>query len=124
MTQFTGAKFYDKSQQEITPVSTTGYEMSDLTNAHFYSGDTSFKAVRSINGVSYKAVYGNDSAAGPKNVDLSWAKANLKPYESVEKLSQQRPPLGEPKIENIGLRTIWKAFNLMESSDGFGDSKG
>ncbi len=76
--------------------------------------------MRSINSVTYNTVYGTDFAAGAKEVDVEWAAANLKTDESVEKLTQEGIPSGEPKINGIGLTTIWKTYN----STGFGGSSG
>lgn len=123
VTKFTGVKFYDSDGIEIPPASSTGYEMSDLVEAHYYSGNTSFKGVRSINGVAYDTVYGT-GGTGPKEVDEDWAAANLKTNETVEKLTQESSPSGMPKINTIGLTTIWKALNSEKSGDGFGGSSG
>ena len=111
VTEFKGVKFYDADGNEI-PAPASGYEMRDLVNAHYYLGDVSFTAVRSL-AVSYNSVYGSDSDAGAKNVLPAWSDANLQTDEKVEKLLDSPPTsqlLPVPTINNIELTNIWNAY--------------
>ena len=123
VTKFTSVKFYKDIGVEIKPAKSTGYEVTDLKDAHYYLGDASFKAVRSVR-TSFNSVYGTEVTPGPKSVLPSWASANLKIDESVEKLSEQSEPSGEPKINEVGLSSIFRAYNPDGSISGFGGGIG
>ncbi|MDO5328534.1 MAG: BspA family leucine-rich repeat surface protein [Coriobacteriia bacterium] len=133
VTKFKGVTFYDESQQEIKPAESTGYEVSDLKNAHYYSGDAPFKAVRSINTIDFDTLYPEQAKSGGVkkfNYNSNWAKSNLKydndnPLETVEGLVNDREERDiPPKIDGVSLTDIWKSYNPSASTNGFGGNSG
>ncbi|MDO5329249.1 MAG: hypothetical protein Q4E88_04035 [Coriobacteriia bacterium] len=96
--------FYDINKDKIIPSNGSYYAMSDLKEAKYFSGSSSFPAIRAIHNVHWDTVY---SENGVVREDFA---GKLEKNEQVFMFegSLSSPP--EPKYNGVSLSSIWLTY--------------